>query len=418
LRVITAGKPTYEAYLERKKRQGGSVLDREAWERKVFGVPSKTQEKAAPKQRKQPGGVLWNPAPLFPEEETRHLPRWVKQDKSDPEVLFEQAEEAHGQMLHWLDEGHGVDQVLGAKVIRRDLDSGEELDLDEAGPVVIIGPMKEKEAARKKVKARYGGDWRAGSIDLVRATIAVDRYEDLYTVAQALRKSGMDLASDPRDRFSKPTDVGYRDIVFNVRMPNGHIMEMQLNLKEILKAKEEAHPYYTKMKDMQPGWGTVDKEYEEEIAEANRRQMEIYGRAWKAVQPSEGVETYPGVLPDELEETEEEEETVKPEQVEDYVSLFMTPDEVKKVAQDETRMRAGREDHYFEFDGLPVKWVLPKFPQFHNTKEPQNVDDMGAFIERRRTISKEEFDEMVRECRKVFARSETLKTGVSARGKR
>lgn len=413
-RVVRAKeKPTYEAYVERKRREGKPALEREQWERKVFGVPSSTPTSERPAQPTSPG-VSWNPRPLFPESETSHLPRWVLQESDDPETLFEESKEAHEQMVHWLDEGRGIDRTIGARVVRRDQDPRAEFDLDTPGPVVVIAPPKSEEAAREKVKTRYGGSWREGAIDLIRATIAVDRYDDLQQVVDALRESGMDLASSPRDRFAKPTDVGYRDIVFNVRMPNGHIVEMQLNLKEILKAKEEAHPYYTKVKNRQKqrhrdGKGPDEKE----IEEAARRQRGLYERAWKVVQPSEEIEPYPGMLPKELEEAEKMEEAPKPEKVEDVVSLFTAPDKGKKrkTAGDGEGRRAGRGVLYFELDGLPVRWAPLKWPQYHGAGGPQDVDDMGAFVERRTPISEEEFDEMVRERRRLRARATTPKKG-------
>lgn len=51
-----------------------------------------------------------------------------------------------------------------------------------------------------------------------------------------------------KDRFKAPLE-GYRDVMMNVRMTNGHIVEVQLHLKAILDVKNgPGHPLYEEIR--------------------------------------------------------------------------------------------------------------------------------------------------------------------------
>jgi hypothetical protein len=44
-----------------------------------------------------------------------------------------------------------------------------------------------------------------------------------------------------KDRFVHPTDVGFRDILVNVKMPNGHIAELRLTTEAMEKVAKIEH---------------------------------------------------------------------------------------------------------------------------------------------------------------------------------
>jgi hypothetical protein len=50
-----------------------------------------------------------------------------------------------------------------------------------------------------------------------------------------------------KDRFASPAD-GYRDVMFNLEMANGHVCELQLQLEAIQQVKEgDGHKLYEKI---------------------------------------------------------------------------------------------------------------------------------------------------------------------------
>ena len=74
-----------------------------------------------------------------------------------------------------------------------------------------------------------------------------------------------------KDRFNKPLDSGYRDMLLNVRLEGSdHVGELQLHLRTIIDIKEAAHRTYALMRRV--GWQDdsledEDKEDDEEEAE-------------------------------------------------------------------------------------------------------------------------------------------------------
>lgn len=387
-RVVVADKPTYEKYVQRKRHEGGPVLPREEWEAYVFG-------EAGPGEKDTPGSreraVVGPRLPrLFPWKETAKLPKWAAQSQSSPDRLFAQAKEAYPQMLDWLDRGEGVDKAIGAHVVRRDRDPDAKIDLDKEGPLMVIAPNKRKAEAVRKVEQRYGGDWREGAVDLVRASIAVDRYDQLPEVVEALKKSGLELAARPRNRFRKPTQGGYRDVVLNARLPNGHVMELQLHLKSVLKAKDEAHPIYSRIKGLDDKIAEYRKSKrsgkkpkvelsQDEMKlfdEATRQMRQVFESAWQASAPDEPREVkVPSLRRRKLQKSRRK-------------RLTETLRRRSRVAQQETL--------YYSMDGLPVRWTRPNLPMVEGGEEPYPVDSMAFFAEQGVPIDEDEFDEMVR----------------------
>jgi hypothetical protein len=388
-RVITA-EPKYEAYVDRKKREGAtSWLDKDAWEARVFGrgkepkspevggrPPSNTPAYLTPPNI-LPSTLKARPRRIFSEEETRHLPQWSQQNTGDKEQIFEQAEEAQPLMVKWLDEGKGIDRAIGAKVVRRDLERDAPIDLETPGPVMVIAPQKTRESATDKVEARYKGDWREGAVDLVRASIGVDNYDELPKVVEALRESGAELSSRPRNRFREDSQSGYRDMVLNYRLPNGHVMELQLHLKPILRAKDEVHPLYAQVKnlnetlkeDAASGGGDAGSETRKKVQRLNRAMRQRYDQAFSEALPSDPVKARS------LFEFEAPEDTSKKAAEDPYADEYF-----------------GR---YFEFDGLPVEWALEQHPKIHAYGDVYNIDDYADFLDNAVQIDEARFKELV-----------------------
>ncbi|MBA3394497.1 MAG: DUF4157 domain-containing protein [Deltaproteobacteria bacterium] len=104
---------------------------------------------------------------------------------------------------------------------------------DLGGRPMIPDKLKGRERAQQKIDADYGGD--PGRItDLARSSIEFDSPQQLRAAVEQMRAAGEVVRV--KDRFETPAD-GYRDIMMNVRMSNGHIVEVQMHLKAILDVK-------------------------------------------------------------------------------------------------------------------------------------------------------------------------------------
>jgi hypothetical protein len=235
-----------------------------------------------------------SPRPLFDASKISSLPQVVTQPSPPPpenkdaiDKLVHDAKEAHNHSLDILNHGNGLDKALGATVVRGD--KGERFgDLTKVkGPVVLIGPMKDVSGARaqEKVSAELGGKWEHLS-DIVRSSIAVDSHKEIPGILQKLEASGITLARQPKDRFVNPTPGGYRDVLLNVRYPNGHVGEIQIHSKALLTAKESGggHKLYEAQRsiDARAKNEGREKTHEEmkEIDRLNAEAHKIYDAAW------------------------------------------------------------------------------------------------------------------------------------------
>lgn len=178
--------------------------------------------------------------PLFDEAQTAGLPDAAAQPVKTQEELFGLAPEALAAMQEWLNKGKGVASQLGYQTMTS---SPEDADMTQPGGMLFIAPVKSAKRSAEKVELDYGGDW-SKLVDPVRASIAVDSYDELGATLEALQASGMKLARKPKDRFAKPTPVGYRDALLNVTLTNGLVGELQLHVKAMLIAKAEGHHHY------------------------------------------------------------------------------------------------------------------------------------------------------------------------------
>ena len=54
------------------------------------------------------------------------------------------------------------------------------------------------------------------------------------------------------ERIVYPLETGFRDVLLNLKMPNGHIVELQISLKEMIEASDgDGHLYYEKYRSLQ-----------------------------------------------------------------------------------------------------------------------------------------------------------------------
>lgn len=259
-------------------------------------LPSEAQSKLRGQWKKEEGGkdeggdkAESKPLPAVPKEvqeaftaDERKLPKEMAQKSKDIDDIYKDAEVAHGHQLKLLNQGEGLDKALGATVVRGD--KGEKPDLNKPGPVVMIGPQKKRD--RVKEKAKTDGKEVDSVLDIVRSTVALDDAKDIPGVMNKLREMGMKIARQPKNRFANPTDVGYRDLMFNVQYPNGHIGEIQINLKSMIKAKDVGHKHYEKVRSIEAkkkedGDRSLTDDEAAEVEKAMRAQRELYDNAWR-----------------------------------------------------------------------------------------------------------------------------------------
>lgn len=153
------------------------------------------------------------------------------------------------------------------------------------GPVIIIAGMKNRNRLIQKVNNDYSGHFEQVG-DVVRGTIAVDSFKEVPKVLEGLKSAGIRLARDPVNRFEKPTDEDYRDVIMNLNLPNGHVAELQVNTKAMVVAKEKAHHLYEQQRTI-AGAASHDKreqtpEERKKIAVLITQQKRIYDAAWEA----------------------------------------------------------------------------------------------------------------------------------------
>jgi len=156
------------------------------------------------------------------------------------------------------------------------------------GSALFLAPTKSEKRGREKVEADYGGDYSQLK-DMVRATIAVERIDDLGEAVEKVKKSGLKFISDPKNNYAKPGPTGYRDFNTLVELPNGMVAELQFNVIPMLAAKAEAHHYYEVERSLNAKYetdGPTDDWSREDIdshASAVETQKRIYGKAWESM---------------------------------------------------------------------------------------------------------------------------------------
>lgn len=220
-----------------------------------------------------------NPPSLFTSEETKSLPAQVSQPTKDRAELLAKSAEALDQLKAWLDQGKGICSQLGYETMKGGVGGA---DMAKPGGMLFIAPLKGEKRAAEKVESDYGGDW-SKLLDTVRCSIAVDTYDQVGHALEALRKGGMKLARQPKDRFHKALPVGYRDLMMNVELPNGIVGEVQIHVKPMLAAKSAGHEHYEVERRLQSKKDAgLTGDEETELKGAIEAQERIYHTAWQA----------------------------------------------------------------------------------------------------------------------------------------
>lgn len=230
---------------------------------------------------KRMGQIASMIASSFFTNEEMSLPKGAHQSVNTPTELFKQAEEADIQMRVWLEE---ISKKLALRHYHQIKYGCPQIDFDDEGAILITTPVKSFERSEEKVKGEYGGDWSM-LIDMVRATIAVDTIGQVAEVLDVLRKSGMKLARRPKDKFEAPDKYGFRNVHLNMVLPNGHIGEIQVHVKSVLKVREDMHKFYEVAREIEADAEKAGKDMtrEENIitSEIQKLVTKRYSEAWE-----------------------------------------------------------------------------------------------------------------------------------------
>jgi hypothetical protein len=153
----------------------------------------------------------------------------------------------------------------------------------------LLAPLKSTMRAVEKSVADYGGQVSKLK-DLVRGTVVLKDLSSAELSIESARAKfgelqGLRNGLDPASPDTSPD--GYRDIKFNVRV-NGHTAEVQINVPEMLRAKEKAHPIYEEAQKVERKWLGENRdptpEEWKQYQKLRSQQRAIYDAAWsKAV---------------------------------------------------------------------------------------------------------------------------------------
>ncbi len=141
------------------------------------------------------------------------------------------------------------------------------------GEGILPVRFKTYERAREKGLTEQAGHFER-LLDLAASTVVFPNLQALYAGACALI-SAADVVR-LRDRFENPRANGYSDMIVNLRMTNGHIVEMQLHVQPMLTAKRFEQVLYSRRRVLE---AKDPAKYASVIRTLHDTATEIYGIA-------------------------------------------------------------------------------------------------------------------------------------------
>lgn len=246
------------------------------------GKPTASPHPAAEPQQAAGASAAATGDALFAPGELDHLPAKVNQPHKTWDDLVKAGTEGLEQFRGQLGK---VASAMGLKSgMKPEAITPEQWNNDEG--FLFIAPLKGAKRAHEKVEADYGGDY-SQLRDMVRGTISVPTMGHVKQALAHIKEAGLELAMKPKDRFAKPTNEGYRDLMTFVKLPNGMVAELQIHVKAMTLAKEEWHAYYETTRSLQAKYNEdapSDKWRDEDhtkFYDALKAQKDIYGKAWQ-----------------------------------------------------------------------------------------------------------------------------------------
>ena len=114
--------------------------------------------------------------------------------------------------------------------------------------VFEIGPLKDRNRSLAKIESDYNGNQRQIK-DLVRGRFVVETPEQISAIKQAiLDKFNVDSMND---KYAKPSSMtGYRDLNTKIVLGNGHIAEIQIQQRDMLRVNKPTHDIMEQIQDI------------------------------------------------------------------------------------------------------------------------------------------------------------------------
>lgn len=113
--------------------------------------------------------------------------------------------------------------------------------------------------------------------DSYRFKTVIDSVTQLPEVTQILDKAGIEIIKRDTEKVLSPGKWGWRIVAFDLRMPNGQLVEYYLPVKELEKAKKEkGHYLFEQGRNIKPG---EDVEKEQGLMQESR---DLYQGVWDA----------------------------------------------------------------------------------------------------------------------------------------
>ena len=147
---------------------------------------------------------------------------------------------------------------------------------------VKIAPLKGDERAIEKITGKYKGKSQK-VIDMVRGSLIFDNFEDLQNAKSNIEEC-ISGKVKIKDRFANPTSMGYKDIILSFQdEKTGHVVEIQLHLREMYLAKQEAHTLYEGARSIESTAAIEQRplnlEEAKEISDLSKQFKQIYSDA-------------------------------------------------------------------------------------------------------------------------------------------
>lgn len=155
-------------------------------------------------------------------------------------------------------------------------------------PKAINNGLKGRERALEKINSDYiNPETKIPEanrlVDIAGSKIIYNSLKDLYSALEKFSSEYKILKI--KDRIQKPLTSGYRDILMNIEMKNGHIVEFRLHLKDIDKAAESGHKLYQERRSLE----AISTHRELTVPEQIRveklisQEENIYEKAWQQI---------------------------------------------------------------------------------------------------------------------------------------
>lgn len=170
-----------------------------------------------------------------------------------------------------------------AKTANKELvERTEEFAQNTRGKAGFREGLKSRERALEKINADYNGD-ASKLLDIAGSKVVYNSVDELYN-ALKLFDDNFEILKI-KDRIQNPIN-GYRDILMNIKMKNGHIVEFRLHLKEMDEIAEGiGHKLYEQQRSIEAISKTrnLTKEEKIKIATLKRAQLNVYEETWNKI---------------------------------------------------------------------------------------------------------------------------------------